>query len=426
MTSWRMAPNLELNQLVDRRNAAGADILNLAFGESRLPLLASLAALLSAAAYQTTYGPVAGTPAVRDAGARYFARRGLPTDAGQVVVAPGSKPILEAIQFAVDGDVLLPKPCWNSYAPQARLAGKVPISVPITRLYGGVPDPSALRAAIRTARARRLNPRLLICTVPDTPTGTVASPDLVRAICEIVEDEDLILVSDEIYRDTIHDTRTPFLSPAELIPDRTVVTTGLSKSLALGGWRIGLARFPTGERGERILTGVISVASEMWSTLARPMQEAADYAFGDPPEVRQRLTASARLHGAVARALHSVLVDAGAQCRPPTGAFYVYPDFEPLRTPLETLGITDSRTLQKYLFDEYDIAVFAGHLLGDESEGLRFRAATSMLYGWTREEQEDALTSADPVSLPHIRKSLTRVADAMADLRSRCFAETAI
>ncbi|MFC5180742.1 pyridoxal phosphate-dependent aminotransferase [Actinomadura harenae] len=420
MIRSRMAPNLKFNQVVDRLNAAGADILNLAFGESRLPLMESLAELLSAAAYQTTYGPVAGTQAVRDAAAGYFGRRRLPTDPERVIVAPGSKPLLMAVQHAVPGDCILPQPCWNSYAPQARLAGKTPISVPITRRYGGVPDPLALRAAIRTARARGLDPRLMILTVPDTPTGTVASPETVRAVCAIAEDEDLIVVSDEIYRDIIHDPGTELLSPAEIVPHRTVVTTGLSKSLALGGWRIGAARFPVGERGDRIQAGVMAVASEVWSTLAHPMQEAADYAFGDPPDVRQRLEASARLHGAVARAMHSVMVGAGALCRPPTGAFYVYPDFEPMRTPLAALGVTDSRSLQRFLFDEYDIAVFSGHLLGDDPDALRFRAATSMLYGPTVEDQTAALASADPVNLPHIRKTMTRVETALAHLRSRC------
>ncbi|MFC5184524.1 pyridoxal phosphate-dependent aminotransferase [Actinomadura harenae] len=421
-----MSPNLELNQVVDRLNAAGADILNLAFGESRLPLMESLAELLSAAAYQTTYGPVAGTQAVRDAAAGYFGRRRLPTDPERVIVAPGSKPLLMAVQHAVPGDCILPQPCWNSYAPQVRFSGKTPIRVPIARGHGGVPDPDVLRDAIRSARARGLDPRLMVLTLPDTPTGTVAPPEAVRAVCAIAEEEDLIVVSDEIYRDIIHDPGTELLSPAEIVPHRTVVTTGLSKSLALGGWRIGMARFPAGRRGERIRAGVLGVASELWSTLARPMQEVAGYVFGGPPDVRQRLEASARLHGAVARAMHSVMVGAGALCRPPTGAFYVYPDFEPMRTPLAALGVTDSRSLQRFLFDEYDIAVMAGHQLGDEVDALRFKASTSMLYGQTPDEQLSSLNSADPVNLPHIRRSLTRVEAAVADLRSRCLAGRAV
>jgi aspartate aminotransferase len=188
-----------------------------------------------------------------------------------------------------------------------------------------------------------------------------------------------------------------------------VVTTGLSKSLALGGWRIGAARFPEGPWGTRLREGVVSVASEVWSTLAGPMQAVAEYAFAEPPEVRERLAARARLHGAVARAVHGIMLSAGARCRPPTGGFYVYPDFEPVRPVLAEHGVCDSASLFQYLFDTYGIAVLAGHHLGDSPQALRFKAATSMLYGDTQEEQQQALDSADPVRLPHVRSVLQRL-----------------
>ena len=77
----------------------------------------------------------------------------------------------------------------------------------------------------------------------------------VRAVCEIAHAHDMWVISDEIYRDLVHDSERPFLSPAEVIPDQTVVTTGLSKSLALGGWRIGVARFPGSKRREAHVWG---------------------------------------------------------------------------------------------------------------------------------------------------------------------------
>ncbi|MFI1583302.1 pyridoxal phosphate-dependent aminotransferase [Embleya sp. NPDC020630] len=410
MTTWCTSPNLALNEVVDRRRAEGVPIVHLGFGESRLPVFAPLLDRLRAGAPTNAYGPVAGDLAVRTAVAGYFARRRLPTDPEQVVLAPGSKPLLMAIQHVVAGDVLLPRPCWNSYAPQARLAGKTPIGVPIPRDYGGVPDPDALRARIRAARADGLDPRIVVFTLPDNPTGTLAPPDLVRRLCTIAEAEDLLVVSDEIYRDVVHDPNaTELLGPAEVLPERTVVTTGLSKSLALGGWRIGAARFPAGARGAGIRAEVVAVASELWSTLARPMQEVARYVFEEPPEIRERLAASARLHGAVARAVYTLAVAAGAECRPPTGAFYVYPDFEPLRGPLGALGVTDSASLQRRLLDACGIAVLAGHLLGDDPGALRFKAATSMLYGDTIAEQEAALADPAPTELPHVRAGLAAI-----------------
>jgi len=414
MPGRNVSPNLALNQLVDERNAAGASLVHLGFGEARLPAFAPLAERLAAGAGRNAYGPVAGGKDVREAVAGYFSRRRLPTDADQVVVAPGSKPLLMALHMTVPGDVLLPRPCWNTYAPQARYLGKQAIGVPIPDECGGVPDPDALREAIRAARVLGHDPRIVVVTLPDNPTGTLAPPALVREICAIAEDEDLLIVSDEIYRDVVHDPATEVLSPAEVAPRRTVVTTGLSKSLALGGWRIGAARFPEGAWGRRIRDGVVSAASEVWSTLAGPMQEVAAYAFAEPPEIRERLRACARLHGAVAREVHRIVVAAGAVCRPPTGAFYVYPDFEPLRGRLAGLGVTDSLSLHQHLLDAYGVVVLAGHHLGDDEQALRFKAATSMLYGETAQQQEESLAAADPLVLPHVSGVLTRLEETFA------------
>ena len=416
MVDARTSPNLALNELVESRRATGAKIVHMGFGEARLPAFEPLIDRLAKGAGRNAYGPVAGRRPAREAVAGYFDRRRLPTDPDQIVVAPGSKPLLMALNLVLRADVLLPRPCWNTYAPQVRLAGRTPFGVPIPAECGGVPEPDALRETLRAARRSGHRPGVVVVTLPDNPTGTVAPPDRVRAICAIAEEEDLLVVSDEIYRDLLHDPRTPLLSPAEVAPGRTIVTTGLSKSLALGGWRIGAARFPAGPRGETLRTGVVSVASEVWSTLAGPMQEVAAYAFAEPPEIRDRLAASARLHGAVAREVYDILIRAGATCRPPAGGFYVYPDFEPLREPLRRQGVTDSDSLRQHLLDRFDVAVLAGHLLGDDERALRFKAATSMLYGETAAEQQLALEAGNPARLPHIAGTLDRIEKAFTEL----------
>ncbi len=416
MAGWRVSPNLALNQQVEARQATGESIVHLGFGEARLPAFPPLVERLVAGAGRNSYGPVAGGQAVREAIAGYFTRRRLPTDASQIVIGPGSKPLLMALNLVVPGDVLLPRPAWNTYAPQAELAGKKAFHVPITPAAGGVPDPGALRETILAARALGRDPRIVILTLPDNPTGTLAPAKLVREICTIAEQEDLLIISDEIYRDLMHDPSVSVASPAEFAPPRTVVTTGLSKSLAVGGWRIGAARFPAGPWGERIRDGVVSFASEVWSTVAGPMQEVAEYAFTEPPEIRAYVERTAQLHGTVARAVHQILVGAGASCRPPTGGFYVYPDFGQVRSRLALLGVTDSESLQRYLADEHGIVVLAGHLLGDDFGALRFKAATSMLYGSTPVQQLAALEASDPLRVPHISDVLTRLEEAFTKL----------
>jgi len=412
VTRRAVSPNLAIDELVARRRAQGQSIAHFGFGESRLPVFPGLASRLAAGARRNAYGPVAGDPAVRAAVAGYFTRRRLPTDPGQVVLAPGSKALLLALQMVTAGPVLLPRPCWVTYAPQARLAGKPVHQVPIPAEHGGVPEPGLLRSAADQYGGHGL----LVLTIPDNPTGTTASPEVVRQLCAIAEEKDLLIVSDEIYRDLPHDPSAEFLSPAEVAPERTVVLTGLSKSMALGGWRIGAARFPAGPLGRSLRDDVVSVASEVWSALAGPMQEVAEYAFSEPAELRARVAADARLHGAVAGEVHRILVEAGAHNRRPTGGFYCYPDLEALRSPLEAQGITDSAQLQRFLMEEHGVAVLSGHHFGDDPRALRFRVATSMVYGETEELQSEALRSADPVKLPHIRTQLDMLAAALSAL----------
>jgi aspartate aminotransferase len=290
------------------------------------------------------------------------------------------------------------------------LAGKKVFGVPIPAECGGVPHPGHLRETVRRAREHGHDPRLVVLTSPDNPTGTHAPPHVVKELAAIAEEEDLILLSDEIYRDLVHDPdTTPMVSPAELAGSRTVVITGLSKSLALGGWRIGAARFPDTDWGARVRADVAGFASEVWSTLAGPMQEVATYAFSEPPELLDRLALDRGLHGVVARAVHDIVVRSGAECLPPTGGFYVYPDFGPRRETLASKSVVDGASLQRYLLETCGLAVLAGVHFGDDAGALRFRAATSMLYGATREEQQAALEASDPLTVPHVRAALDAV-----------------
>ena len=122
---------LATNERVQAKLAAGEDVLHLAFGEAGLPVLPEVAERLAEGAGRTATARSPGSPAAREAAAGYFERRGLPTDPGRIVFAPGSKPLLFALLQALPGDVVLPRPCWVSYAAHAALAGKRVIHVPI-------------------------------------------------------------------------------------------------------------------------------------------------------------------------------------------------------------------------------------------------------------------------------------------------------
>ncbi len=422
--SPRLAPaaipvsaTLAANETMDARRRRGEPVLPLAFGEAGLPAHQVLRAALAQAAGCNSYGPVAGHGPLREAAAGYWARRGLPTEAEAVICGPGSKALLFGLTAAIGGDVAVTRPSWVSYAAQAALSGRTAHFVPGA---GGVPDADLLAQAVVAARAAGNPIRSVIMTLPDNPTGLLAPAAAVRALCSVAESHELIIISDEIYRDLVHDPDAPFTSPAVICPERTVVTTGLSKNLALGGWRLGVARLPAGGFGRELRDRLLGIGSEIWSAPAGPVQRAAALAFSEPPVLAARVADSRRLHGSVARAVAARFAAAGAAVPAPQAAFYLYPDFSPLADVL--LGrhdITSDESLAAVLLREYGVGVLPGSAFGEDGGRLRLRVATAMLYGETDAERHAALSSADPCSLPWIAASLARLEEVLADLTGR-------
>jgi aspartate aminotransferase len=381
------------------------------FGEAGLPVLPSLRARLADAAACNSYGPVAGREALRAATAGYWTRRGLPTDPSMVVAGPGSKALLFGLLLGLDGEVAIPRPSWVSYAAQSWLTGRPPVYIDTCPGSGGVPDPGGLSAAAKMARASGRRIAAVIVTLPDNPTGTLARPGAVRELCEVARRNDLLIISDEIYRDLVFEPG--FVSPASLAPERTVVTSGLSKNLALGGWRLGVARLPSA----RVRDGLLAIGSEIWSAAPAPVQSAAELAFSEGADIVNRVRRSRRLHACVAREVASRLAAAGLEVVPPAGGFYVYPDFGPFRELLlRRFAVRSGQDLADLLLRRYGIGTLPGSAFGEPESALRLRMATSRLYGDDVVLQEAALAAEDPLRLEWIAGALDWLSSSVRDL----------
>lgn len=206
-------------------------------------------------------------------------------------------------------------------------------------------------------------------------------------------------------------------SPALYAPERTVVTTALSKNLAAGGWRIGVARLPDGPFGAALRASLLGVASEIWSSAPAPMQHAAAYAFAEPPELVEHVDRSRRLHAAITGAVADRFAAAGARVTRPEAAFYLYPDLGPMREALEANhGVRTAADLTHLLLERYGVGVLPGSSFGDAPSALRMRVAPSLLYGEDDEQRLAALAAPAPASLPWISDALDRLGEVLADL----------
>ncbi|UNO39222.1 aminotransferase class I/II-fold pyridoxal phosphate-dependent enzyme [Streptomyces sp. MST-110588] len=379
-----------------------------------LPVLPELAACLSAAADRTDPEPPGGSLPLRTAACGYWERRGLPALADRVLAAPGAPALLLALLAAAGGEVLLPRPCAEWYAPQARLLGRAVHLVPVPAESGGVPDAFALLETVRRTRNEGGDPRVLVLSVADDPTGTCPPPELVHEVCEVAVGEGLWIVSDETRRDTLHDPHdTVVLSPAEMLPGEAVVLADLRATLVPACWPAALARFPDTGRAATLYAGTLGALADLRTPLPGPLAPAVAHALGEPAPVRARAAATARVHGALAGAVHHVLTAAGAVCRPPHAGSHLYADLDPLRRPLAARGIDGSAALERELAPW---AARGGHRFGDDPHALRVRLSTEALLGPDAGHRQRVPATDDPLTLPHITEALSALSTALAAL----------
>ncbi|MFH8448409.1 aminotransferase class I/II-fold pyridoxal phosphate-dependent enzyme [Streptomyces fungicidicus] len=381
-----------------------------------LPVLPELSAVLAAAASRGGAEPVGGGPALLDAACGYGDRRGLPAAPDRVAAAPGAPALLVALTAALGGDVLVPRPCAAWWAPYARLLGRPAFPVPAPADSGGVPDPYALLETVRRLRAEGGDPRLLVLSVADDPTATVAPPELLHETLEAAVGEGLHLVSDETWRDTLHDPHdTVLLSPAEMLPDRVTVVTDLAGALLPPGWPAAVARFPAGGDGDALHARVLDVLTALDARVAAPVAAAAGYALSEPGPVTARVAAAVRLHARVAAAAHRAVVAAGALSRPPRCGRHLYADLTPLAPALTARGVGDAQELEDFLTGRLGMPAPGGHRFGDDLEAPRVRLSTAPLLGGA--PGAEVLDAPDALELPRVRAALARLSSVLDDLR---------
>ncbi len=380
---------LLMNERVAQKSLAGETILDLGFGEASFPLHPFLKAALREAASRTRYAPVLGLPALRQAIAQYLVKtRGITASSDHIVVGPGSKALLYALLQVLEGDLLLPVPSWVSYAPQARLAGKRIIAVPTDPHDHHRLIPHMLSEALARAQRDGATPRLLLVNSPNNPTGGMLDRGDMEALAAWAREAQVTLISDEIYAELAHGW-CEHVSPARFYPEGCIVTGGLSKAFSAGGWRLGYVAIPQSEEGSQLLAALRAFASEVWSAVATPIQEAALVAFTPGTEVTGYVQHAARLHEYVTTRLYRTLKKLGVPCPRPAGAFYLYPDFSPWRSKLLAQGIKTSQELASYLLETWGMATLPASVFGEPPEALRLRLSTSRLYETNKESPEE-------------------------------------
>ncbi len=345
----------------------GRDVIRLGLGQSPFPVPDVVVEALRAHAREKDYLPVGGLEALRAAVANYHeARHGISARAEDVLVAPGSKELMFLLQIVHDGDLLIPTPAWVSYEPQARIVGRRPVLIHTRK-----EDDYKLRAEQLDALAAESRERslVLILNYPSNPTGTTFSAGELDALAEVARRHAIVVLSDEIYGELHHEGAHE--SIARRYPEGTIISSGLSKWCGAGGWRLGTFVFPP--ELAHLRRAMAAVASETYTSTSAPIQYAAVRAFERGEAIESYLGRSRAIVSALARATTARLRESGAVLPDPSGAFYVYPDFEAHRARLARRGITSSPELAEALLEQVGVACLPASDFGRPSNELALR-----------------------------------------------------
>ena len=367
----RLEPSatLAMNELAGRLQAAGRQIYRLGFGQSPFPVPDAVVDELRSSAHEKDYLPTRGLPALRSAIADHFRREfGVEAAADDVLIGPGSKELMFLLQLALDADLILPAPCWVSYAPQARMLDR-PIHLLPTRADDQWQiDPEALTEVCRMDPDRA---RLLVMTDPSNPTGTAHSKSRQREITEVARAHGIVCLSDEIYAGLTFAGNHS--SMAIEYPEGTIVSSGLSKWCGAGGWRLGTFVFPKELRW--LSDRVAMLASETFSAVSAPVQHAAVRAYEGGETIEEYRFHVTRILAGLADRVVAMLTGAEIPVVRPVGGFYVFPDFGTRSSRLRERGITTSRDLCNRLLEETGVALLPGHDFNMAPESLTARLA---------------------------------------------------
>ena len=365
----RPSATVAINERCDLMRREGRDVFKLGLGQSPFPVPQPVVEELRANAFQKDYLPVKGLWALRRAVADYHHRsQGLACSWEDVLIGPGSKELMFLLQLVYYGDLVIPTPSWVSYAPQAQIVGRQVRWVPTGPEKDWRLMPEKLEQICDEDPYR---PRIVVLNYPSNPTGGTYSTGYLKELARVARRHKVVLLSDEIYGELHH--RGQHVSVSRFYPEGTIVSGGLSKWCGAGGWRLGTFTFPRDLSW--LLDAMASVASETYTSTCAPIQYAAVRAFKGGIEIERYLNCSRKILGALGRWAARRLTEAGIAVTPPKGAFYLFPDFGPLRTKLESRGVVDGPGLCEKLLEETGVAVLPGSEFGRPREELTARLA---------------------------------------------------
>ena len=348
---------LAMTQKARELKASGKDIISLSIGEPdfNTPEKITKAAIESLLKHETDhYTPTLGLDTLKQAISDFHLRKdGVKVDKQQVAVFAGAKfALYSTFQTLIDpGDeVLVPVPYWVSYAEQITLAQGVPVFVKTS-------EKNAFKLTVDLLeKALTDKTKLLILNSPSNPTGLTYSKEELYEISQWALNHQVFVIADEIYYELVHDV--PSISVASLseeIQNNTLVINGLSKSVAMTGWRLGYAFGPI-----EVIRALNDLTSHTTSNPAAVVQYAAIRAFQE--DLQEDKEAMRHQFQKRIELFHALIQEIpGMSCVKPGGAFYLFVN---IQEAMKIVGVETSDAFALKLLEEVGVATVSGENFG--------------------------------------------------------------
>ena len=308
---------LLMNEESKKLEKEGKQIFKFGFGQSPFQIPEDMVNELKKNSHQNKYLPMQGLSELRDAVALYTSnKKGNNYKADNVIIGPGSKELMFLLHILFDGDVILPAPSWVSYAPQAIIGRNKVHWIETKRENNWFPTGEEIEQVISKNKNKNY---LLFLNSPNNPSGQIC--ENLDEIATVANKNNLIILSDEIYSELSFDTG--FKSISNFCPEKTIISTGLSKWCGAGGWRLGYFIIPD---SLKVIKNKLKVlASETFSSVSAPIQYAAISAYQN--DHSSYIRNSSNILKNVGEYVYENLKSNNVIISKPKGGFYLMPEF---------------------------------------------------------------------------------------------------
>ena len=308
---------LLINETSRKLEEQGKKIYKFGFGQSPFKVPEDVVIELKDNAHQNKYLPMQGLSELRNAVAKYTSKKkNYDYKSENVIIGPGSKELMFLLHVIFDGEIILPAPSWVSYAPQAILGRNKVQILQTKRENNWFPTASEIEEIVLKDKNKNY---LLFLNSPNNPSGQIC--ENLEEIASIAKKYNLIILSDEIYSELSF--LNNYQSISNFCPEKTIISTGLSKWCGAGGWRLGYFLVP--DSLNEIKNTINVLASETFSAVSAPIQYAAIKAYEH--DHSNYINKSKNILSAIGNYVYENLRSNKVLINKPQGGFYLMPEF---------------------------------------------------------------------------------------------------